>query len=311
MTKLDDYFKVRKNVIFKWVRFNRRNQLSEETAEEYITALFHLVDSCNYGNLKDEMLRDRLLVGIRDSVLSQRLQMDPELTLAKAMKLVRQSEAVKQHTSQLQSNPNTQPIVDMATMHRRSAHQHKKSTRFHKGNGAIARACPQGGKFCSWCGKATHSPGTPCPANGVTCKRCKRKGHFASQCFSTTVRLPTNELTINSNDAAEEDEVTLDPSDSNELSLDTAFLDAVTSGTQTTWTSSIMIESTEVMFKLDTAWCWSNCYHGGYIQALAQSSASEAKESLARSCQAQYNSQEFVALSFSPCDKQPLVSTEQ
>ena len=107
MTKLDDYFKVRKNVIFKQVRFNRRNQLSEETAEEYITALFHLVDSCNYGNLKDEMLRDRLVVGIRDSVLSQRLQMDLELTLAKAMKLVRQSEAVKQHTSQLQSNPNT------------------------------------------------------------------------------------------------------------------------------------------------------------------------------------------------------------
>ena len=58
MTKLDDYFKVRKNVIFKRARFNRRNQLSEETAEEYITALFHLVDSCNYGNLKDEMLRD-------------------------------------------------------------------------------------------------------------------------------------------------------------------------------------------------------------------------------------------------------------
>ena len=64
MTKLDDYFKVRKNVIFKRARFNRRNQLSEETAEEYITALFHLVDSCNYGNLKDEMLRDGLLVGI-------------------------------------------------------------------------------------------------------------------------------------------------------------------------------------------------------------------------------------------------------
>jgi len=57
---------------------------------------------------------------------------------------------------------------------------------------------------------------------------------------------------MNSNDAAEEHEITLDPSDSNKLSLDTAFLDAVTSGTQTTWTSSIMIESTEVMFKLDT-----------------------------------------------------------
>jgi len=110
----------------------------------------------------------------------------------------------------------------------------------------------EGRKFCSRCGKATHPPGTPCPANGVICKRCKRKG----QCFSTTIRLPTNELTMNSNDAAEKHEVTLDPSDCNELSLDlgldTAFLDAVTSGTQTTWTSSITIESIEVMFKLDT-----------------------------------------------------------
>ena len=76
MAKFDEYFKVRKNVIFERARFNRRNQVPDETAEEYITALFRLIDSCNYGNLKEEMLRDRLVVGIRDAGLSQRLQMD-------------------------------------------------------------------------------------------------------------------------------------------------------------------------------------------------------------------------------------------
>jgi len=56
---------------------------------------------------------------------------------------------------------------------------------------------------------------------------------------------------MSSNDTADEDEVTLDLNDSNELSLDTAFLDAVISGTHSTsWTSSIMIESAEVMLKL-------------------------------------------------------------
>ena len=251
MKKLDDYFKVRKNVIFERARFNRRNQLPEENAEEYITALFHLVDSCNYGNLKDEMLRDRLVVGIRDGGLSQRLQMDSELTLAKAMKLVRQSEAVKQHNSQLQGNPSSQPSMDLATMHRRPTRQNKKSTHFHKGDGATGRAYnSQGGKICSRCGNATHPPGAQCPASGVTCKRCKRKGHFANQCFSTTVRLPTNELTMN--DTADEGEVTLD-TDDNELSLDTAFLDAVTSGNQaTSWTSTITVNGTEFKFKLDT-----------------------------------------------------------
>jgi len=62
--------------------------LPEETAEEYLTVLFHLVNLFEYGNLKDEMLRDRLVVGIHDERLSQRLQMDSKLMLTKAMKLV-------------------------------------------------------------------------------------------------------------------------------------------------------------------------------------------------------------------------------
>ena len=40
------------------------------------------------------MIRDRLVVGIRDTSLSGRLQIDPELTLEKAKKTVRQKEAV-------------------------------------------------------------------------------------------------------------------------------------------------------------------------------------------------------------------------
>ena len=42
------------------------------------------------------MLRDRLVVGIRDSTMFQKLQMDPELTLEMAIKTVRQSTAVKE-----------------------------------------------------------------------------------------------------------------------------------------------------------------------------------------------------------------------
>ena len=56
--KFDEYFKVCKNVIFEQARFNRCNQLPEELAEIYITVLCQLIDSCKYGNFKDEMLRD-------------------------------------------------------------------------------------------------------------------------------------------------------------------------------------------------------------------------------------------------------------
>ena len=49
--KMDEFFKVRKNVIFKQSRFNRRTQRQGETAEEFITSLYSLAADCQYGNL--------------------------------------------------------------------------------------------------------------------------------------------------------------------------------------------------------------------------------------------------------------------
>ena len=81
MLKFDDYFKVRRNVIFERARFNRRNQLAGESVKQYITVLYTLIETCEYGNLTNDLLCDRLVVGIQDtSSLSECLQMDPELT---------------------------------------------------------------------------------------------------------------------------------------------------------------------------------------------------------------------------------------
>ena len=41
------------------------------------------------------MIRDKLVVGLRDAKLSEKLQFDSELTLEKAVNQARQSEAVK------------------------------------------------------------------------------------------------------------------------------------------------------------------------------------------------------------------------
>ena len=94
VAKLDSFFQVRKNTIFERAKFNRRCQGEDETAEQFITALFALAENCNYGDLRDELIRDRLVVGIRDTALSERLQTDADLTLDKAMKAVRQREAI-------------------------------------------------------------------------------------------------------------------------------------------------------------------------------------------------------------------------
>ena len=59
----------------------------ESQQSGYIMELHRLAETCNYGDLKDEMIHNRLVVGIHDDdALSQQLEMDAELTLEKAKK---------------------------------------------------------------------------------------------------------------------------------------------------------------------------------------------------------------------------------
>ena len=95
---------MRRNVIFERARFNRRTQQQGESVEDYITVLHQLADTCEHGDIKGEMIRDRLVVGIRDELLSERLQMESDLTLEKAKKLIRQSEAVQQQQGILKTS---------------------------------------------------------------------------------------------------------------------------------------------------------------------------------------------------------------
>ena len=62
-------------------RFNIRRQEVGEPVDSFITWLYRLAEHCNYRDLHDEMIRDRMVVSLPDSYLSERLQTDPELTL--------------------------------------------------------------------------------------------------------------------------------------------------------------------------------------------------------------------------------------
>ena len=104
--KFDNYFVIRKNVIFERAKFNRRVQEEGETVDEFVTALNKLAEHCNYGTLVEEMIRDRLVLGLRDTKPSERLQLDSELTLEKAVNQARQSEAVKKQQHILRGGPS-------------------------------------------------------------------------------------------------------------------------------------------------------------------------------------------------------------
>ena len=94
--EFDSHFIKRRNVIYEQASFNQRRQEAGESVDCFVTALYGLAEHCYYAALHDEMIRDRIVVGLRDAKLSESLQLDPELTLEKAVTKARQAQAVKQ-----------------------------------------------------------------------------------------------------------------------------------------------------------------------------------------------------------------------
>ena len=79
--------------------FNKRQQKEGESIEQYIRALYDLAGRCQFGESKDNNIRDRLVVGMLDEKLSQDLQLKKDLTLL-AVEIARQADQVKNQITQ-------------------------------------------------------------------------------------------------------------------------------------------------------------------------------------------------------------------
>ena len=99
--KFDDHFMKKKNVIYERDKFNMRRQEEGKPVDAFITALYNLASKCDYGTLNDELIRDRIVVGIKNQSLSEKMQLNKTLTLEKAARMARESEAVRKQQQQL------------------------------------------------------------------------------------------------------------------------------------------------------------------------------------------------------------------
>ena len=95
LEKFNAHFVPKWNVIHECGRFCQRVQLSRETVEEFVRHLYEIVEHCDFGLNKEEFLRDRIVIGMADKELSERLQLWVEVNLQDAIHAARHSEFVK------------------------------------------------------------------------------------------------------------------------------------------------------------------------------------------------------------------------
>ena len=120
-------------------RFNKRSQKPGESVETFIQDLYRLADNCNYGALRDDLIRDRIVVGVLDDSLSDRPQSKGTLTLTQAVQMSCQAESRAQNcdiirgtTNQLRSNLLTQESQEIKN------HQAKKTPNLPKAVDGVA-----------------------------------------------------------------------------------------------------------------------------------------------------------------------------
>ena len=189
-----------------------------------------MAEHCDYGTLKDEMIRDRIVVGLLDAKLSGKVQLDAELTLIKAVTQARQSEAVKKQQTLLRSDFKESGETKTAY-----AVKAKKTPKF-KSEGQASGASKKPFKKhaetdsnrCGRCGKSPSHARTNCPAKDATCHKCNMRGHWGAVCRS--------QKTVGE---VEED--------------DYAFLGEIGSGSNGGfWSVDLRLNNSTVRFKIDT-----------------------------------------------------------
>ncbi len=84
-TKFKDYCEPRKNVTYTRHIFFTRNQSPYEPIDSYVTDLKNKAKPCEFGDLMDGLIRDRIVCGISNEPCRARLLRETNLTLVKAI----------------------------------------------------------------------------------------------------------------------------------------------------------------------------------------------------------------------------------
>ncbi|KAG1688819.1 hypothetical protein GQR58_007942 [Nymphon striatum] len=159
LAKFDEFAVGEVNETYERFIFNKRDQHSDEMFDAFLVAVRSLIKSCNYEPLSvDSLLRDRLVLGIRDKDTQRLLLREHKLTLTTCIGICRSNETASMQGSILCSEDSAINKVNFRPDNKTQS------------------------KECLFCGRRHPFLKSKCPAWGKTCNKCKKQNHFEAKC---------------------------------------------------------------------------------------------------------------------------------
>ena len=241
-TVLTDHFHRKPSATVQRFKFHSRVRHPGESVPAFVAALRRLAEHCNFGDSLNDMLRDRLVVGIQDERIQRRLLSDGDVEFQKAFAVSQAMELAAKNAEHLQQQGSINPSIHESSS---SAVKEPKSlpeqiVQVVKGQKSIP---------CYRCGNSGHSP-AKCRFKTTTCHKCKKVCHIARACKTKGLQSPFHRATfLVSQDDSSEDE---DPEAAIQYVTETEEVLHTLATKEKPWISRLKVEGKSLDMELDT-----------------------------------------------------------
>lgn len=225
----EDFCMPKKNMVYERFVFYSRNQKEGETFDTFLIDIKKLSKTCGFDNCKDDMVRDRIVLGITDKNLQEKM-LKKDISLEEAIKLCRATELSKNQCKVIQKDKIMEQNVHLV-----QTKQYNNPLSNNK-----LKSKQQQTRICNRC-KTSHERNR-CPAFGKTCNNCTKPNHFAIACRTKNVKYIQ---TVENDDGADVHSIRL-------VKINNISDYQINFRKQRGWNEFIRVNDTMVSFKFDT-----------------------------------------------------------
>jgi hypothetical protein len=153
---------------------------SDNDFDKFKNEVTRQANKCNFSTLKQSLIRDRIVVGVRDSALRKKLLAIRKLTLQTATDLCRAAEDAGKRFQKIDQGASADSVhhVSNRNNYRSTANNDQRSS----------HAQPRREQSCQHCGGYGHRNDQSCPAEKARCNICQGFNHFSRVCPSSKDR---------------------------------------------------------------------------------------------------------------------------
>ncbi|KAL1446240.1 hypothetical protein WDU94_012387 [Cyamophila willieti] len=261
-------------VCFQQLEFYKRSQKPGESFQSFYLDLQNIAKYCDFGTQLDNCLKMRILFGIRDENLKERLYRNPELALKDIVQHCKAAEEAKSKLIATKTEYDKTPVTPTQEImgvekaqytprnpsfrrypHAQASNQRPQPIQQHSrhalqhvpGRNTYSRY-QSNTQSSSRCGRCLRTHGRNCPAYGKVCRICRKPNHFEKACryASNNSRNKVRVVQFDNVQCQEE-------KSNNEELFTVGQIHQVNSNPEKgQWFQKFKLQNKEIVFKLDT-----------------------------------------------------------